>query len=708
MRITKRDGKLEEFDMSKIVRAIAKAMIAVDQLDYDKAHLIAGEIAKGFEDLMSVERVQDVVEESLMGEFPEVAKAYIVYRDRHAQLRERHPDPTAMEEYIFHSKYSQPGESWVESCNRVLNMHARKYGFVPQMNMVSDLMANKVVVGSMRSLQFGGPSLERNHARMYNCSFSLCDRVRFFQEAFWLLLSGSGVGYSVQTQHVGQLPVLQGFNNSRLRHFHVQDTIEGWADALGAMIDSAVKGYYVEYDYSRIRPAGSSLSSGGKAPGHRPLKKLLEDLRVLLANVQGRRLRTIECHDMMCHIANAVLAGGIRRSSLMALFSPDDSEMLYAKHPWNFAHGSLNSQRAMANNSAVLLRSKTSKDLFYKVIQVCKDNYNGEPGFFFTDNLDWGTNPCGEITLNPVINGVTGFAFCNLTEINAKRCPTEVVFQDAVRAATILGTLQAGYTDFKYLTKASREIAERDALLGVSVTGICDNLDVVGWMHEGAKLALAVNEEVSRNIGIRKAARITTVKPSGTASLVLGCASGVHPHHAKRYFRRVTANPLEGPAQEFKVMNPHMVETKPNGDWCITFPTETDGLTLEEMSGVELFRMASQVMKEWVKPGSREYHHNVSLTVTYHVDEWDDLIAEVWETQPTAVSFIQMASDKGIPFMPRERVLEEDVARWNHLIDHYKEVKYTTGRGDVAAACDGDFCDASSAGRVGEVPYDSV
>lgn len=367
-----------------------------------------------------------------------------------------------------------------------------------------------------------------------NCSFSLVDRPEVFAEALFLLLSGCGVGYSVQFDHVDKLPVLNFINPKKVRHHVVEDTIEGWADALRALVQSYLDGVYLEFSYFKVRDAGSPLkTSGGRAPGHLKLKEALESIRAVLSVAQGRKLRPIECHRIMCHAADAVLSGGIRRSAMIALFSLDDSEMIYAKtgnwfekEPW-FAN---------ANNSVVLKRDEVRKKQFKRIFQMTKQW--GEPGFYFTNDFDYGTNPCGEIGLNPKLTitealmqklaekGIdapvgseyTGWAFCNLCELNAAMFETYEDFEKAAWAATLIGTLQAGYTKMPYLGWVSEALAEREALLGIGMTGMLDSPQIAckpEYQREMAHKIKGWNAEFAARVGIKPAARLTCVKPSG-------------------------------------------------------------------------------------------------------------------------------------------------------------------------------------------------
>lgn len=719
MKVTKRNGTTVEFDHQKIKGAIRKAIEKVGefasgskwngldeedqestlvQLYQEVYHLITEKL--GY-DVFTVEEIQDVVETVLMAaNEPAIAKEYITYRAKRAEQRELEklvPDPNAIADYIHPSKYARYVESlnrreiFLESVNRVKDMHVRKFpDLEADIDKAFAYVQQKKILPSMRSMQFGGPAIEHHNARIYNCSYTLIDRPRVFSEMLYLLLCGCGCGFSVQKQHVAKLPKIKIIDYSVVKHIMVEDTIIGWATAVEELVNSYMDtGYHVEFSYSGIRPVGSPLNqSGGRAPGHLPLKKLLDTLREILHEVQGRHLRTIDAYDMTCHIAEAVLAGGVRRSSLSALFSYDDEDMLYAKDKKNFQFNGLNAHRAMSNNAVVLLRSTVTKQQFVDVMNLNRENY-GDPGFVFMNNLDDGFNPCFEIGMHPVTNGMTGWSFCNLVEINVAACRTKDQFRRACHYASYIATLQAAYTDFQYIGAESKVIVERDALIGVSMTGMSDNPEIAldhTLLEEGARIVNGTNKLVAGLIGINPAKRTTCIKPSGTASLELGgVASGIGMHHTKRYFRRITANPLEAPAQHLKSINPHMVETKPNGDWCITFPVMApEGSSLQnEVDALDFLATIFDTFDSWIITGWIIHTgptHNISATVVVKEGQWGGVLEEVWKNRDrvTALSFLPEFSDKGIPFMPREEVVTEaDWAKWKHLIKEYIPVDYT-------------------------------
>lgn len=731
--VIKRDNKtIQPFAADKIKNAVKQAFGDIDQpVAEDTLSLVVAAVTR---DLaanstlpVSVEQIQDCVERSLMDlGFYDAARAYVIYREDRKKAREtrKTPDINAIADYIHPGKYARYQEAlgrrelFAETTDRVLDMHLRKYAAYPEfceeLRWAFGLVKEKRVLPSMRSMQFGGLAMEVNNARGYNCSFTAIDRTRAFAEALFLLLSGTGVGFSVQQDHVDKLPSLKFINKKNVVHHTIADNIEGWADALDRLIMSYVKGYYVEFNYSKIRDAGTPLkTSGGVAPGHMGLKISLENIRNILEDAQGRKLRPIEVHDIMCHAAAAVLSGGIRRSAMISLFSLEDSEMMnaktgkwYEKHPW----------RAYANNSVVLKRDEVKKKQFKRIFQMTKEF--GEPGFLFTDNFEYGTNPCGEIALNyqltvddnvlamaakreqvgkrhPKLKSgdtYSGWQMCNLCEINAAKLTSLEDYKEAARAATVIGTAQAGYTELPYLGWASELIVEREALLGIGMTGIMDAPEVAlnaDNQREVAKLCVDVNRKWAEVIGIQPAARVTCVKPSGTTSLALGCTgSGIHPHHARRYFRRVTANELEPVFQFFKSKNPHMCVKKPNGDWVIEFPVSApdDAVLSDDLTAIQFLDKVKSTQLNWVISGTARpesspgANHNVSNTVLVGEHEWDEVSEYLWENRTlfTGVSLLPRTGDKIYAFAPREAVTTEaDEAKWNYLIENYTPVDYT-------------------------------
>lgn len=556
-----------------------------------------------------------------------------------------------------------------------------------EFTFAKNMVLSKHVLPSMRSLQFGGASVLRNHARMYNCSATFVDRPRVFQEVMWLLLCGTGVGVSVQTHHIDKLPNIAALPADRATVVHmVEDSIEGWANCLGALMSTYFVsnqpfpeyfGKKIVFDTSLVRPKGSPISDmGGTAPGAAPLMKALKNIKNLLArcvNNGQTRLRPIDAMDIICHASDSVLAGGIRRSALITVFSAHDADMVAAKTGnWFIDNG----QRGRSNNSALLLRDKASKEDFEKIMDSVK-NF-GEPGFIWSDNTEVVFNPCCEVSMYPVdeLTGETGTQMCNLTEINAGAVQSEQDFYNACRASSIIGTFQAAYTNFAYLGKASERIVEREALLGCSMTGIMENPKICmnpQILRNGANLVKEVNREVAAKLGINPAARSTVVKPAGSTSCLLGSSSGIHPAHARRYFRRVQVNKLEGPQAFFSRYNPDAIENSVwstnQSDNVITFLCETppDALTNKDLTAVDFLKCVKLVQENWVKEGRDEslcvkpwLQHNVSNTVTVKPNEWSPVTDFIYENREnfTGISILPSSGDKTYKQAPFESILD--------------------------------------------------
>ncbi len=759
-----------------------------------------------------------------------------------------------LQKYTFVSKYARwlkdknRRETWKEAVDRVRNMMLEKYkdkGIDDDINWAYDMMFEKKVLGSQRCLQFGGESILKKNCRLYNCSSVYCDRPRVFQEALFILLCGSGIGLSIQKHHVNKLPKLRQYNDNLIVYdYRIPDNIEGWADALGALIYSYFQGFEgntysgckINFIYDDIRPKGSYLSSSsGKAPGPEPLRHALEEIRKLLDRcVQNKqeRLRPIDCGDIICHASDAVLSGGVRRSSCILLFSPDDEEMIKSKTGNWFVD---NPQRARANNSVVLERDKITFEEFSKIMDSVK--MFGEPGFYFVDNTEALTNPClaahttvytkhgrdiieniqigdkiwskeGWTTVvnkinrgkkdcsiyitphNDIVctpehkimsynvkipvyqamyidvfdpekktsvpapvenkyellekqtvyditvdnqshtfwangfnvgncseigfycydeNGNSGWGFCNLSTINCGSIKDEEDFYTRCRAAAILGSLQAGFTDFEYLGKTTEQIVKREALLGVSMTGIMEKTDLIfnaNVQRKGARIVRETNKSIAAKIGINPAARTTALKPEGTTSCLLGTSSGVHPHHAKRYLRRVQNNNTEAPYQFFKLYNDHATEKSvwsvSNTDENIIFPIEIpDGSKLKnQVKALDMLEIIKTLQQNWISEGKDIdlctqpwLSHSVSNTCVVKDDEWDDVIKYVYKNRKhfAGVTFLSDKGDKDYPQAPFTSVLTS-----HEIVREYGDAAiWCSGLIELAlSAFDGNLWDA--------------
>jgi len=577
-------------------------------------------------------------------------------------------------------------ESWNEAVDRVIDMHAENYKnnsneLTSYLDEAKQAYKEQRVLAAQRSLQFGGEQLLKHQMRMYNCTSSYADRPAFFGELFYILLCGAGAGFSVQKHHVAKLPQIQG-RTKQAKGYIVEDSIEGWASALDVLMSSYMvgggkhpdyEGRRVFFDLSQIRPKGAKISGGFKAPGPEGLRRSLDKVEHLL---QGRvidqkdpvDLKPIDVYDIAMHAADAVLSGGVRRSATICLFSPDDEEMMSAKTGNWFVD---NPQRARSNNSAVIVRDQASPEQFNTLMEKVKQF--GEPGFVFVESTEHTTNPCVEIGMFPQIDGESGWQGCNLTEINGGMCTTEEDFYKACRAAAILGTLQAGYTEFKFLSETSKKIFDREALLGVSITGWMNNPDILfdeKVLEKGANIVKETNRQVAGIIGINPAARTTCVKPSGNASVLLQTASGIHAEHSSMYIRNVQMNKESEITQAIQRTNPYMVEesvwSAGGTDVVVSFPIiPHEGSYLkDDLLGVNHLKLVAKAQKHWVDAGTNEelcadkgIRHNVSNTII--VDDWDEVEQFVFENRHSfaGISFLPMSGDKDFNQAPNTAVI---------------------------------------------------
>ena len=526
-------------------------------------------------------------------------------------------------------------ETWTELVDRNKAMHIRKYPSLKNdIETYYKYVYEKKVLPSMRSLQFGGKPIEISPNRLYNCAYLPIDHIDSFSECMFLLLSGCGVGYSVQLHNIKKLPEIIKQHAVRKRRFVIGDSIEGWSDAIKVLMKSYMGGKRsskIKFDYSDIRPKGARLvTSGGKAPGPQPLRECLVKIKGILdAKQDGEKLKSIEVHDIVCHIADAVLAGGIRRAALISLFSAYDEEMIACKSGnwWE-----INPQRGRANNSAVLMRHKITKEFFMDLWKRIELSGSGEPGIYFNNDKDWGTNPCCEIALRP-------FQFCNLCEVNVSDVETQDELNDRVAAAAFIGTLQAGYTEFHYLREIWQETTERDALLGVSMTGIGSGKVMKLDLNQAADHVKMMNRITAKTIGINPAARTTCVKPAGTTSLVLGTSSGIHAWHNKYYIRRMRVGKNEAIYNYLNVNHPELVQDeyfRPHDTAVIEIPQAAPkGSIIRTESAFDLLERVKKVATEWVATGhkSGSNTHNVSATVSLKENEWEKAGEWMWKNR---------------------------------------------------------------------------
>jgi ribonucleoside-diphosphate reductase alpha chain len=556
-----------------------------------------------------------------------------------------------LSEVVIYNKYArylpnlQRRELWPEICQRYQHMMNDRYPHLhAEIDEAMQWVLQKKVLPSMRAMQFAGPPIVKNNSRIYNCAYMPMDDIHAFSEAMFLLLGGTGVGYSVQFHHVAQLPPIQ--KAAKHRRFLIGDSLEGWADS----IKMIMKAYFGQssampvFDYSDIRPKGARLvTAGGKAPGPEPLKVCHAHITAVLDRKQeGEQLTPLECHDIMCHIANAVLAGGIRRSAMISLFSPEDEQMLTCKFGnwWE-----LNEQRGRANNSAVLSRELTTRDEFFALWRKIELSGAGEPGFYFTNHPDWGTNPCCEIALRP-------FQFCNLCEVNVSDVETQEELNARARAAAFLGTLQAGFTNFHYLRDVWKTTTEQDALIGVGMTGIASGRVQQLDLKEAADEVKHVNMEVSKQIGIEFAARCTTIKPSGTSSLVLGTSSGIHAWHNDYYLRRMRIGKNEALCFYLKDQHPELLEDDllNSQQAIICIPQKAPaGSILRNEPVMDMLERVKAFNLQWVRNGFRmgSNANNVSATVSIRESEWEEVGRWMWANKASYNGLSVLPYDSG-------------------------------------------------------------
>lgn len=684
--------------------------------------------------------------------------------------------------FVFTTKYARYNEknkrreTWDETIGRVESMHLQKFKNLSaeDKKLISDafdFVRAKKVVPSMRSMQFGGKAVFAHNARLFNCAVRHVDSVRSFSEIFYLLLCGCGVGIGLSKTFLDRLPdlVTAADKTGTVVTYTVQDTIEGWADSVEVLLNcytrnNALSGRKIVFDYSKIRPEGSKIKTGGgKAPGYKGLKaahkKIKDFLDHLIEKRELTRLRSVDAYDILMHCSDAVLSGGIRRSATSVIFMKDDEDMLNAKTNFQITKHSkfhkedngqysgkvivnkkeyevtvseweyqntickdmmigwhhIEPQRARSNNSILLLRNQTTLEDFRKIIE--RTRQYGEPGFVFADHPQQLLNPCFEISFIPVTeDGVCGVQFCNLTSINGAKVKTKQDFIEASKAAALIGTLQAAYTDFKYLSNAAKKLTDDEALLGVSITGMMDNPAVLldpDCQNLASAAAVETNRIWAEKIGIKQAARVTCIKPEGTSSLVLESASGIHPHHARKYFRRVQMNKLDNVYQYFKMYNSHMCEpsvwSANKTDDVVCFPIEVnaEAIVKGDLSAKQHLEYIKSTQTNWVIPGTNDHqkpiHHNVSCTVSVKDEEWDFVTKYLYDNRQyfCAVSLLPHFGDKLYAQAPNEAVADEkDQQKYDAIIKNMSKVDYTKLQESedetsvqATVACAGNACE---------------
>lgn len=588
-------------------------------------------------------------------------------------------------------------ETWEEICERNMAMHIKRFPQLKQeiQQAYKQFVIPKKVLPSMRSMQFGGRPIDINNTRIFNCAYAPVDSPLSFAETMFLLLGGTGMGYSVQKHHVAQLPVVKGPKKVR-RRFLIGDSIEGWADTIKVLMKAYFEGKSdPEFDYRDIRPKGARLiTAGGKAPGPDPLRICVDNVRSVLNQAIGRKLTPLECHDIQCHIADAVLSGGIRRAAMIAFFSPDDWDMISCK---SGAWWELNPQRGRANNSVVLQRDEIDEATFFGIWKRVEESNAGEPGVYWTNDKNILSNPCVEATL-------PAYSFCNLTTTNGDDVETQEELNARVKAATFIGTLQASYTDFHYLRDVWKEVTEEEALIGVSITGIGSGRVLKLNLTEAAEVVVAENIRVAGIIGINPAARTSLLKPEGTASIVLGSGSGVHAWHDEYYKRRMRVGKTEALYPYLKENFPDLIEDchfKPHLEAVMTFPQKApEGSILRTESFMDLLERVKRFNQEWIAPGHQRgvQKHNVSCTISLKPEEWEPCGKWMWENRNAYNGISVLPYDGGTYVQaPFESCTKEEYETMMALLH---EIDLTQVREDddktahtMEAACAGNACE---------------
>ena len=636
-------------------------------------------------------------------------------------------------------------ESWTEAVDRVEAMHRRRFSDLNLSDRIEwafNFVRDKRVFPSQRSTQFAGRPIERNNMRMFNCTYSPCDRPRMFSEAFWLLLSGCGTGFSLRRRDVDRLPELISFdeaNERRSRLLVVQDNIEGWAIAAQRLIDSYFDSdmMEVEFNYSQIRERGTPISSGGRAPGYKPLAVALENVRALLVEIIANdqtKLKPINCLDILMYLSEAVLSGGVRRSASIAIFDDDDEEMLNAKSgEWWID----DSQRAYANISAAITTDGSEdQSTVNRIINQSREW--GEPGVAFFRSALHGTNPCAEIGLcghyveysggimetlplailrdreqleREGFNFISGWSGCNLTEINAALIKSDHDFYECCEAAAFIGTLQAAYTNTGYLGIDSKIILDNEALLGVSITGMCETPGIVfnpRVLRTGARLCVEMNESTAYQIGIKRASRVTCIKPSGNTSTIAGTSAGIHPYHSRRFIRRIRLSRVNPIWLEIEKTLPKAAKILDNETGLVSFALSAPegSLTRDDSTALEHLERVRLVQEHWVEPGSTHSRvegltHNVSNTCTVREDEWSSVADYIWTHRDRlrGVALLPHLGDHQYEDAPYQSVEVGSALddRWNELasLDWSSVNLSTTGEGEapsVDPSCSGGRC----------------
>lgn len=616
-----------------------------------------------------------------------------------------------LSDLVIYTKYARyvpelgRKETWQEIVKRSEDMHLRRFAGRSRMvglikNAFKDVYRMNVLP-SMRSLQFAGTSIETNNARMFNCCYLPIRRLDAFKEVMYLLMSGCGVGYSVKSYDTTNLPQIQK-DYRGIRAVKIQDTLEGWCDAIDILMHSYLNKdacSEIVFDYSEIRASGTELkTSGGLAPGPEPLKNAIENIKKVFENrIKDTNywLRPIDVHSIVCHISNAVLSGGVRRSALICLFDEHDYLMKTCKSGewWE-----TNPEYARANNSAVITEWNLNLSL-KALFDLAKDNNSGEPGVFITNDRTYGTNPCAEISLMP-------YQFCNLVEINGSKVKSMEDFNKFAKSAAIIGTLQANYTNFneEYLHSEWKENTRKDALIGVGITGITD-MEAKKFTFYPIQAADTVkfwNSEVAERLHMNPAARTTTIKPSGSTSCVLGTSSGIHNWYAPYYIRRIRLNKNLPLSKYLMEVIPSLIEedfTNSN-DIVVSIPQKS-GSKFKKESCLELFKRTCYYNSTWIRYGHRSgpNHNNTSVTLMYESEEeFEALTKELVEWRQLYHGVSVFPKDNGTyKQAPFEEITKEKYEELYKLIGDIdftliKEDHITVNDTDAMLVADSNAC----------------
>lgn len=754
--IQKRDGSVVTFDIARIESAITKAMNSVNEGSESEAGLIAKKVLEDLKEIAlryknftpDVEGIQDAVERELMyNGYVNTAKSYILYRDKQATERAQHPDipehvkqlteasrkyfvrngqDNDLGKFVYMRTYARwieeegRRETWIETVDRYVDFMRENMGDKlneDEYNMVREAILKQEVMPSMRLLQFAGKAARATNVSAYNCSFIAPSSIKDFAEVMYISMCGTGVGFAVESQNIQMLPQIQIQSGEALDTHVVADSKEGWCDALTLGMETWFSGKDITFDYSAIRPAGARLKTiGGKSSGPEPLRNLLDFARSKILSRQGRRLTNLNAHDILCKIGEVVVAGGVRRSAMISLSDLDDGAMRDAKKGQFYF---TEPQRSIANNSAVYDEKPSNETLMDEWTALIKSG-SGERGIFNRGSLaktlpdrrlkDWhenniiqngriygfvGTNPCAEIILQSK-------QFCNLSEVIARADDTFESLERKIRVATLLGTYQSSLTDFPYLSKEWQENCERERLLGVSVTGQwdCDLARDPQVLQQLKDKSIAVNQEYANRFGVNASTCITCVKPSGTVSQTVDCASGMHPRHAPYYIRRIRISATDA---LFKMLrdqgvpaHPEVGQNEANATtYVLEFPVKApDGaITKDDISALDQ-------LEHWKTVKENYTEHNPSVTVSVGEDEWIGVLNWVndnWDIVG-GLSFLPR-SNHVYQLAPYEEINKE---QYEKLLKQFDKVDYSqlvayerTDETEIKAqlACVGGSCE---------------